>query len=124
MGKIKSGRGTTKTNDSLFYIVIIIIATLVIGLVLLLSHLPRYDFPPTIMFNNSLYQHEKSSYLNKADMMPAGIIESCIDYGIPNVDNQANHNIIGRMILVDDRYPEYIFIEDGNALMAYRLIAE
>lgn len=77
------------------------------------------DCPPMVMFNDILYS--AASYLeNKEDLTVAGKIESCIDFGVPTENNQANDPLVGCEIYTTTSAPDYIFVLYNGAYSSYK----
>lgn len=79
----------------------------------------KYDYPPMIMFNGTLYS--TSSYTpNRDSLLLAGQVESFVDDGLPTKNNQANHNIVGCDIYISDTAPDYIFVYYKQTYSSYK----
>ena len=77
------------------------------------------DYPPMVMFNDTLYS--AASYLaNKEDLTMVGKIESCIDFGVPTENNQANDPLVGCEIYTTPSDPECIFVLYNGVYSAYK----
>ena len=78
------------------------------------------DYPPMVMFNDILYS--AASYLDnhKEDLTVAGKIESCIDYGVPTENNQANDPLVGCEIYTTTSAPDFIFVLYNGAYSSYK----
>ena len=72
------------------------------------------DYSPMVMFNNVLYVATDYSG-NLEEFTLVGKIDSCIDYGIPTENNQANDDLVGCEIYTTSSAPDYIFVlNNGN----------
>ena len=77
------------------------------------------DYPPMVMFNDTLYS--AASYLaDKEDLTMVGKIESCIDFGVPTENNQANDPLVGCEIYTTPSDPECIFVLYNGVYSAYK----
>jgi len=77
------------------------------------------DYPPMVMFNDTLYS--AASFLaDKEGLTLAGKIESCIDFGRPTENNQANDPLVGCEIYTSSSAPEFIFVLNNGVYSAYK----
>ena len=77
------------------------------------------DYPPMVMFNDILYT--AASYLgDKEDLSVVGKIESCIDYGVPTENNQANDTLVGCEIYTTSSASGFIFVLNNGVYSPYK----
>ena len=77
------------------------------------------DYPPMVMFNDILYTATSYSG-DKEDLSAVGKIESCIDYGVPAENNQANDPLVGCEIYTASSAPDYIFVLNNGVYSPYK----
>lgn len=83
----------------------------------------NYDYPPMVMFNDVLYT--AASYMgDKSELTLVGKIESCIDYGIPTENNQANDPLLGCEIYAVSTAPGFIFVLNHGRYSSYKTAAQ
>ena len=56
----------------------------------------------------------------KKDLAVVGKIESCIDFGVPTENNQANDPLLGCEIYASSSAPDYIFVLNHGRYSAYK----
>ena len=77
------------------------------------------DCPPMVMFNDILCT--AASYLgDKEDLSVVGKIESCIDYGVPTENNQANDTLVGCEIYTTSSASGFIFVLNNGVYSPYK----
>lgn len=87
------------------------------------SEIEPIDYSPMIMFNDILYT--ATNYTgDKEDLTMVGEIESCIDYGMPTENNQANDNLVGCEIYASSSIPDYIFVLYDGEYSPYKSIGD
>ena len=79
----------------------------------------KVDYPPMVMFNGVLYTATSYSG-DKENLTFVGKIESCIDYGVPTENNQANDTLVGCEIYTISSAPDYIFILNNGTYSPYK----
>lgn len=77
------------------------------------------DYPPLVMFNDILYTATNYSG-DKEDLSVVGKIESCIDYGVPTKNNQANDTLVGCEIYTTSSAPDFIFVLNNGVYSPYK----
>ncbi|MBQ3165698.1 MAG: hypothetical protein IJC02_14405 [Lachnospiraceae bacterium] len=77
------------------------------------------DYPPMVMFNNILYTAANYSG-DKENLSVVGKIESCVDYGIPTENNQANDSLLGCEIYTTSSTSEFIFVLNNDVYSPYK----
>lgn len=77
------------------------------------------DYPPMVMFNNTLYTATSYSG-DKENLSTVGKIESCIDYGVPTENNQANDALVGCEIYMTSSAPDYVFVLNNGVYSPYK----
>lgn len=77
------------------------------------------DYPPMVMFNDILYTATSYSG-DKEDLSVVGKIESCIDYGVPTENNQANDTLVGCEIYTTSSAPDFIFVLNNGVYSPYK----
>jgi len=83
----------------------------------------EYDYPPMIMFNDVLYT--AASYTgDKKGLTLVGKIESCIDYGVPAENDQANDPLLGCEIYAASDAPDFIFVFNHGRYSSYKATGE
>lgn len=79
----------------------------------------KVDYSPMVMFNNVLYT--AASYSGEQEEFSlVGKIESCIDYGVPTENNQANDDLVGCEIYTITSAPDYIFVLNNGSYSPYK----
>ena len=78
------------------------------------------DYPPMVMFNDILYTATSYSG-DKEDLSAVGKIESCIDYGVPAENNQANDPLVGCDIYTIPSAPDFIFVLNNGVYSPYKV---
>ena len=71
------------------------------------------------MFNDMLYTATNYSGEIK-DLSVVGKIESCIDYGVPTENNQANDLLVGCEIYTTPSVPDFIFVLSNDVYSPYK----
>jgi len=71
------------------------------------------------MFNDILYTATNYSG-DKEDLSVVGKIESCIDYGVPTKNNQANDTLVGCEIYTTSSAPDFIFVLNNGVYSPYK----
>lgn len=79
----------------------------------------KMDYSPMVMFNNVLYTAASYSGEQK-EFSLVGKIESCIDYGIPTENNQANDDLVGCEIYTITSAPDYVFVLNNGDYSPYK----
>ena len=77
------------------------------------------DYPPMVMLNDILYTATSYSG-DKKDFTVVGKIESCIDYGVPTENNQANDTLVGCEIYTTSSAPDFIFVLNNGVYSPYK----
>ena len=72
-----------------------------------------------VMFNDMLYTATNYSGEIK-DLSVVGKIESCIDYGVPTENNQANDLLVGCEIYTTPSAPDFIFVLSNDVYSPYK----
>ena len=78
------------------------------------------DYPPMVMFNDTLYAATSYSG-DKKDLSVVGKIESNIDYGVPTENNQANDPLVGCDIYTIPSAPDFIFVLNNGVYSPYKV---
>ena len=76
-------------------------------------------YPSMVMFNDILYTGTYYSG-DKEDLSVVGKIESCIDYGVPSKNNQANDPLVGCEIYTTSSAPDFIFVLNNGIYSSYK----
>ena len=76
-------------------------------------------YPSMVMFNDILYIGTYYSG-DKEDLSVVGKIESCIDYGVPSENNQANDPFVGCEIYTTSSAPDFIFVLNNGIYSSYK----
>lgn len=79
----------------------------------------KVDYPPMVMFNGVLYTATSYSG-DKENLTSVGKIESCIDYGVPTENNQANDALVGCEIYTTSSASDYIFVLNNGIYSPYK----
>ena len=74
-----------------------------------------------VMFNGVLYTVTSYSG-DKENLTSVGKIESCIDYGVPTENNQANDALVGCEIYTTSSASDYIFILNNDIYFPYKAV--
>lgn len=77
------------------------------------------DYPPMVMFNDILYTATSYSG-DKKDLAIVGKIDSCIDYGVPIENNQANDSLVGCEIYTTSSAADFIFVLNNGVYSPYK----
>ena len=80
----------------------------------------KVDYPPMVMFNGVLYTATSYSG-DKENLTSVGKIESCIDYGVPTENNQANDALVGCEIYTTSSASDYIFVLNNGIYSPYKV---
>jgi len=77
------------------------------------------DYPPMIMFNDTLYSTTDDYNPNKDELTVVGKVESFID-GKPTENNQANDDLVGCDIYTTPNAPNHVFVLYNGVYSAYK----
>ncbi len=80
----------------------------------------KVDYPPMVMFNGVLYTATSYSG-DKENLTSVGKIESCVDYGVPTENNQANDALVGCEIYTTSSASDYIFVLNNGIYSPYKV---
>ena len=83
------------------------------------TEIETIDYSPMVMFNDILYTATDYSG-EKKDLSVVGKIESCIDYGVPTENNQANTSLVGAEIYTTSSAPDFIFVLNNGEYSSYK----
>lgn len=77
------------------------------------------DYPPMVMFNNTLYSATDAYNPDKDELIVVGKVESFVD-GKPTENNQANDDLVGCDIYTTPNAPNYVFVLYNGVYSSYK----